>query len=78
MRNREGAIDMAKTKIRGVADGGVGGVVTPPLLKTGDVDPPTFCDAEYAFLAFMSVKQASATPTNTSDSESLQELPKAN
>ena len=52
--------------------------MTPPLLKTGGVDPPTFCDAEYAFLAFMSVKQASATPTNTSDSESLQELPKAN
>ena len=34
---------------RGVADGGVGGVATPPLVRTGGVDPPTFGDAEYAF-----------------------------
>ena len=27
---------------RGVATGGVGGVVTPPLLKTGGVSTPTF------------------------------------
>ena len=34
-----------RVTLRGVAGGGVGGVATPPVLKTGGVDPPTFGDA---------------------------------